>query len=98
VTDVNCRAKLLRQRARRKNTSPELKKLVAKWKLQEQKMKLLKTNLYEFRRSHSEVFRKKKEMMRKLLKRRLMAKQAKRMVGLYTDEEIKLPLIVSERH
>lgn len=97
VSDVQSRAKLLRLRARRKDAPPELRRLVAKWKLQEMKVDLLRKAVRALRRSNAAVLREEKALLNRLRKWRQTTRMAQRMVGLYADDSIKIPLLVSGR-
>lgn len=61
------------------------------------KVDLLRKAVRALRRSNAAVLREEKALLNRLRKWRQTTRMAQRMVGLYADDSIKIPLLVSGR-
>ena len=96
TSDVLVRSKILRKVAFQKDAPRGLVKLVERIKKIENKVKELKNAQTTHRNLHKEIFKSQNKLHEKLTNARMKEHKLKRELGMYTDDRLKLPILVEK--
>lgn len=88
------RAKELKKISRRANAPEDLKKLVERLKICDQKMKAKSIELKEFRKEHKEILSKEKKLQRESWNLTWGKRKNERLIGIYNTNEYPLPYLI----
>ena len=92
--DIDVRSNMLRKMSRRKSAPEDLKVLVRKLKEAENQRKEHMNELKEFRKEYKDLIKKYRNLQNRRWSDHRKISRAKKKLGLYTNSEFKIPILV----